>query len=77
MTRGAERPTLLNVETRARQDHPGVVVAGYVMLFVLPPGALIAGLVLDKSRPGHAVALTMLGVLVMLAWALLIVTALF
>lgn len=55
------------------QEHLGLVVAGYVMLFVLPPGAVVAGIVLDKKRPGHAVALSMLGVLVMLGWALLLV----
>lgn len=61
------------VVTRTEQDHVGLVVAGYVMLLVLPPGAVIAGIALDKKRPGHAVALTMFGVLVMLGWALLVV----
>jgi hypothetical protein len=62
--------------SQSQQQHPGLVVAGYVMLFVLPPGAVVAGVVLDKSHPGHAVALSMLGVLVMLGWALLLVAVL-
>lgn len=46
-------------------DSTGLLVAGWVMLFVLPIGALIVGIALANKRIGHAVALTFLSCLEM------------
>lgn len=59
-------------------EHLGLVTAGYVMAVLLPIGGLIAGLVLDRRRPGHALGIIFLSVGVMAAYmfgAIMILTS--
>lgn len=43
--------------TRDRDAYLGIVLAGWVMAFVLPIGGLIAGFLLGERRTGHAVGM--------------------
>ena len=51
----------------------GLLVAGYVMAFVLPIGGLVTGFALSERRTGHALVIVMLSVFMGAAWFLLAV----
>jgi hypothetical protein len=53
----------------------GLVVAGYVMAFVLPVGGFIAGFALSGRRTGHALAVLTISFVSALFWLVALTTA--
>lgn len=53
--------------TRDRDAYLGIVLAGWVMAFVLPIGGIIAGFLLGERRRGHAVGMIVVSVVSILA----------
>lgn len=56
-----------------RPEYLGLLVAGYVMAFVLPIGGLVVALVLSERRLGHAMAMACLSVVCGFGWAALFI----
>ena len=63
-------------EYRRPTEYLGLVLAGYVMAFVLPIGGLITGFLLCEKRTGHAVAMILLSVWSGMFWLWLTLGAL-
>lgn len=57
--------------TRTQDDHPGLLVAGWVMLFVFPLGAVVTGFVIVGRREINGVLLCFFGTFGVIAqlWA--------
>lgn len=47
----------MSTATRPNDEYLGLVMAGYVLAFVLPICGFIAAGLLDKRRPGHSLAI--------------------
>jgi hypothetical protein len=45
-----------------RDEYLGIVLAGWVMALCLPVGGIVACVLLDKRRPGHALGIGLVSV---------------
>lgn len=62
----------MNARTQQADEGLGLLIAGYVMAFVLPIGGIIAGIAIANRRLGHGMAIALLSTSVAIAWVLLI-----